>query len=437
MKNELVLPDAPVRGVATLHTGDVAAVCAEIPACSVDAVLCDPPYHLTENSRKGSPRNVRRETPFGRHTLGTDRGFMGQTWDGGDVAFRPETWEAVQRVMKPGAYLMAFGGSRTFHRLAVALEDAGFILIDTLMWLYGTGFPKARDVAHDIDRKKGVLRRRVAPPYQPPGMAFPWNLRKAKNARAVNVFASPRNTARTLPESPEARQWDDYRTVLKPAFEPILLFRKPGEPSYADNVLQWGCGALNIGGCRIPVAERPETAPPTEGRYPANVILDPEAAALLDTQQAGIRKSGAMRQGTSRHRTTSYALGVMPGRATAQDIPASEGGASRFFYTAKVSTAERQAGMGEDINDHPTLKPQDLIRYLATLILPPSRADGTPRRLLVPFSGAGSEMIGALQAGWEDVQGIEQQPDYQSIAERRIRHAGFPVVQGNVGFPRK
>ncbi len=399
MKGELALPDAPARGFATLHTGDLAAVCADLPACSVDAVLCDPPYHLTENSRKGSRQNAGRETPYGRHGLGTDRrGFMGQTWDGGDVAFRPKTWESVQRTMKPGAYLMAFGGSRTFHRLAVALEDAGFILIDTLMWLYGTGFPKARDVAHDIDRKKGVLRRRVAPPYQPPGMAFPWNLRKAKNARAVNVFSSPRNTARTLPESPEARQWDDYRTVLKPAFEPILLFRKPGEPSYADNVLQWGCGALNIGGCRIPVAERPETAPPTEGRYPANVILDHVTGDLLDAQ-AGI-------------------------------------GASRFFYTAKVSTAERQAGMGDEINDHPTLKPQDLIRYLATLLLPPARADGAPRRLLVPFSGAGSEMIGALQAGWEDVQGVEQQPAYQAIAERRIRHAGFPVTAG-AGIPQK
>ena len=425
------------RLLATLHTGDVAAICADLPACSVDAVLCDPPYHLTENSRKGSRQNAGRETPYGRHGLGTDRrGFMGQTWDGGDVAFRPETWEAVMRVMKPGAYLLAFGGSRTFHRLAVALEDAGFLLIDTLMWLYGTGFPKARDVARDIDRKKGASRNHAAPPYQPPGMTTPWNLQNAQDARAVDVFRVPRNTARTLPESPEARQWDDYRTVLKPAFEPILLFRKPGEVSYADNVLRWGCGALNIGGCRIPVTDRPESATPVAGRYPANVILDPEAAALLDAQ-AGIRKSGAMRQGTSRHRITSHALGIMPECATTQDIPASEGGASRFFYTAKVSTAERQAGMGDHINDHPTLKPQDLIRYLATLLLPPARTDGAPRRLLVPFSGAGSEMIGALQAGWEDVQGIEQQPDYQSIAERRIRHAGFPVVQGNVGFPRK
>lgn len=389
---------------ATLQTGDVAAVCADLPACSVDAVLCDPPYHLTENSRKGSRQNAGRETPYGRHGLGTDRrGFMGQTWDGGDVAFRPETWQAVQQVMKPGAYLLAFGGSRTFHRLAVALEDAGFVLIDTLMYLYGSGFPKSRDVARDIDRKKGILHPRTL-------------------------------SVRPVPESPEARQWDDYRTVLKPAFEPILLFRKPGEVSYADNVLQWGCGALNIGGCRIPVTDRPESAPPVAGRYPANVILDPEAAALLDAQ-AGIRKSGAMRQGTPRNRHTSHSFGAMSECATKRDIFASEGRASRFFYTAKVSTAERQAGMGDHINDHPTLKPQDLIRYLATLLLPPARTDGAPRRLLVPFSGAGSEMIGALQAGWEDVQGIEQQPDYQAIAERRLRHAGFPVTVRS-GIPR-
>ncbi|WMT47809.1 MAG: hypothetical protein RE468_04135 [Acidithiobacillus caldus] len=117
-----------------------------LPENRFDGVLCDPPYDLTQNSRRGSVQaGDSGKTPFGRHGVCTDRGFMGQTWDGGDIAFRPETWRAVLRVMKPGSYLLAFGGSRTFHRLAVALEDAGFVLVDTLMWLYGTGFPKSLD----------------------------------------------------------------------------------------------------------------------------------------------------------------------------------------------------------------------------------------------------------------------------------------------------
>ena len=402
---------------AILHTGDVLTICQETPAESIDAGLCDPPYHLTQKSRGGSPQpGDGRKTPFGRARVGTDRGFMGQTWDGGDVAFRPETWEAVMRVMKPGAYLMAFGGSRTFHRLAVAIEDAGFVMIDTLMWLYGTGFPKGRDISQDIDRKKGAVRSRADTPYQPPGMDKPWNLTQAADERSVSVFASPRQTARLLPETPEAQAWADYRTCLKPAFEPILLFRKPGEPSYADNVLRWGCGALNIGGARA-----------DSGRYPANVLLDEAAAEMLDAQ-TGIRKSGAMRAGTMRRDRTSQSLGVLPECAALRDIPASEGGASRFFYVSKVSTAERQGGMGEQTNGHPTLKPQDLIRQLATLLLPPARTDGVPRRLLVPFSGAGSEIVGALQAGWDEVQGIEQEAEYQAIAQKRIAHAGFSVA---------
>jgi DNA modification methylase len=140
--------------------GNLLDILPTLPNSHFDAVLCDPPYHLTQKSRNGSPQpGDGRITPFGRHKVGTDTssgtGFMGQTWDGGDIAFRPETWEAVIRVIKPGGYLMAFGGSRTFHRLAVALEDAGFVLVDTLMWFFGSGFPKSRNIASDIDRLCG------------------------------------------------------------------------------------------------------------------------------------------------------------------------------------------------------------------------------------------------------------------------------------------
>lgn len=371
---------------------DVISGCDTLPAASFDAVLCDPPYHLTQKSRGGSPQTGGRQTPFGRARVGTDRGFMGQTWDGGDVAFRPETWTAVARVLKPGAYVLAFGGTRTWHRLAVALEDAGLEIMDTLMWLYGQGFPKSRDMGRD---------------------------------RA---------------------EWEGYGTALKPAWEPILLARKSSPGSYAKNLTTWGCGALNVDGARIPLTGRGDAlhggngrllshnrdarpdpgishngyAGSPLGRFPANLLLDEESAAALDAQ-TGVLKSGAMAAGTPRTAGNRFVYGDMDGQATKSDIHANQGGASRFFYTGKVKTRERQAGLPEGlVNDHATLKPIALAEYLSTLLLPPP--GGAPRRLLVPFSGAGSEMIGALRAGWETVVGVERMTEYGTIARYRLRH---------------
>lgn len=453
-----------------LHVGNVLEVLPTLPENRFDGVLCDPPYHLTQNSRRGSVQaGDSGKTPFGRHGVCTDRGFMGQTWDGGDIAFRPETWRAVLRVMKPGSYLLAFGGSRTFHRLAVALEDAGFVLVDTLMWLYGTGFPKSLDVSKAIDKHLGVARP-VVGKRKHPTLKNTDLIEEAANAAHGKNFWR-REWDVTLPGHADSARWNGYGTALKPAYEPILLCRKPGEKTYAENALKWGCGALNIDGARIPVSEsegerplREVTCDPdkngmvyagrrnagggfdggsraigstSEGRWPANAILDEEAAAMLNTQ-AGPRKSGAMPKGTLRRARQGNAFGRFPGVATHKDIAASVGNASRFFYVSKVSTKERQAGVtsgepryahgttlrrienSEKVgNDHPTLKPIDLTRYLANLILPPSRGDDS-RRLLVPFSGAGSEMIGALQAGWDTVLGIEQSEHYAEIARKRL-----------------
>ncbi|MEY2341420.1 hypothetical protein AB4090_04830 [Acidithiobacillus sp. IBUN Pt1247-S3] len=275
-----------------IHVGDLLSILPTLPDNHFDAALCDPPYHLTQNSRGGSARKCYGQpgdggtTPYGRHRVGTDKGFMGQTWDGGDVAFRPETWESVLRVMKPGAYLMAFGGSRTFHRLAVALEDAGFILVDTLMYLYGSGFPKSTNVAAHIDKMKGGSGLR----------------------------------------------WEGCGTALKPAYEPVLLCRKPGEKTYAANALKWGCGALNIDGCRIQGepphhnygrtsgngawAGKSETPfnTPDSGRWPANVMLDEAAARMLDAQ-SGIRKSGARVAGAPRNAGNQHVYGEASGMA--------------------------------------------------------------------------------------------------------------------------
>jgi site-specific DNA-methyltransferase (adenine-specific) len=436
---------------APAHTrimeGDLLSILPTLPDNHFDAVLCDPPYHLTAKSRNGSPQpGDGRKTPFGRHRVGTDqeKGFMGQTWDGGDVAFRPETWEAVMRVMKPGAYLMAFGGSRTFHRLAVALEDAGFVLVDTLMYLYGTGFPKSRNIAVDIDKKMGGSGRRDGPPRCSTYDGAQRNPARHGNQSRVGEWGlnqTPHELPTIALETQDGQRFAGYGSALKPAYEPILLCRKPGEKTYAANALKWGCGALNIDGGRIEVKGEtlsggagvtwsrqrdgkgaPENNgyhPAPECRWPANVMLDEASAEMLDAQ-SGIRKSGAHHAGRPRITGNTNVYGKASGVASRRDIHASEGGASRFFYVTKVSTKERQAGMGDRKNDHPTMKPIDLTRQLSTLLLPPVRADGQARQLLVPFSGSGSEMIGALLAGWDEVTGIEQSAEYAEITRERI-----------------
>ncbi|MHB8321403.1 MAG: DNA methyltransferase [Acidithiobacillus sp.] len=400
---------------APAHTrimeGDLLSLLPTLPDNHFDAVLCDPPYHLTEKSRGGSGRKGKPGTLSGRLALGTDKGFMGQTWDGGDVAFRPETWEAVMRVMKPGAYLMAFGGSRTFHRLAVALEDAGFALVDTLMWLYSTGFPKNRNIAADIDKMRGGSSQRTGPARNSTYDGAQRDPSRHSNPADQShtgergLHSTPHGLPTIALETDEAQSFAGYGTALKPAYEPILLCRKPGEKTYAANAMKWGCGALNIDSGRIEVKGEtlsggsgvtwsrqrdgkgaPEDNgyhPAPEGRWPANVMFNEEAAEVLDAQSGSSKPS-------------------------------------RFFYVTKVSTKERQAGMGDMENDHPSMKPIDLTRQLATLLLPPVRADGNPRRLLVPFSGSGSEMIGALLAGWDEVTGIEQSAGYADITRKRL-----------------
>jgi site-specific DNA-methyltransferase (adenine-specific) len=337
---------------------------------------------------------------------------------------------------------MAFGGSRTFHRLAVALEDAGFILVDTLMWIYGSGFPKSRNIAADIDKIMGGSGQRTGPArcstydgaQRDPSRHG--NPADQSHTGERGLHSTPHGLPTISLETPEGQRFAGYGTAMKPAYEPILLCRKPGEKTYAENALKWGCGTLNIDGGRIhgepPHHNYGRTSgknawaggsdtpfnTPESGRWPANVMLDEVAAKMLDAQ-SGIRKSGSMRAGTQRSIGNKNVYGGASGAASKTDIVANEGGASRFFYVSKVSTKERQVGV-QGGNDHPTMKPIDLTRQLATLLLPPERTDGEPRRLLVPFSGAGSEMIGALLAGWDHATGIEQSAEYAGIARERL-----------------
>lgn len=411
------------------------------------AVLTDPPYGL---------------------------GFMGKHWDHGVPG--ADVWREVWRVCKPGAVMLAFGGTRTWHRLAVAIEDAGWEIEDTLMWLYGSGFPKSHDISKAIDKEAGAEREVV-------GESPNW--RPAKHHGGAGFDAAigdgPAMMNITAPATPAAALWAGYGTALKPAWEPVILARAPRPGTYAECALAHGTGALWVDGGRI------EGAPPSVpqpvfnsatgriygmrtgegrngemshalGRWPANLVLDPEAADLLG-KQSGVRAGGAFPGNSAKAAKFSGIFNggrEYGGRLDCEPRQmADTGTAARFFYCAKAARGERDAGLeamryrgrnevyGKGLNTatkldpamghtpesvaarpqvrnhHPTVKPLDLCRYLATLIRPPE-AYLDEARLLVPYSGSGSEMIGAILAGWPNVVGIEREPEYVDIARARL-----------------
>ena len=348
---------------------------------SIDSIVTDPPYEL---------------------------GFMGKKWDSTGIAYNVDVWRECLRVLKPGGHLLAFGGTRTYHRMTCAIEDAGFEIRDCIQWLYGSGFPKSLDVSKAIDKKLGAERNRIKF-----AQSNTWREKEGRMDRQATI---PDDN----PVTPEAQQWDGWGTALKPANEPIVLARKPlSEKTIADNVLKWGTGGINIDGARIPTNEKlgrnnKARSDGTsyiiqrkdkyidnstgKGRFPANVILDEEAGRMLDEQQEG---------------------------------------ASRFFYCAKVSKKERNMGL-EDVepttvddgrnkpidnpflrgktlrqNTHPTVKPVKLMEYLITLKTPPNGI------VLDPFLGSGTTALAALNLGRFFI-GIELNEEYCEIARRRV-----------------
>jgi len=332
---------------------------------SVDAIVTDPPYGLS---------------------------FMGKKWDY-DVPSK-EFWVKALRVLKPGGYVLSFSGTRTYHRMVCNIEDAGFEIRDQIMWLYGSGFPKSHDVAKSIDKKFGA-RKKTGKTIKSSGMNKVQIEQGQQNYSKLDFDEYEKD-----PVTDEAKHWAGWGTALKPANEPIVMARKPlSEKTIVDNVLKWCTGGINIDGCRVSTNDKlsfgsrelgdgvkyGKCKPTTEGvqnaqgRWPANVILDEVAAQQLD-EQTGV----------------------------------DSGGASRFFYTAKTSKSERSFGLvGVNTNDHPTVKPTDLMRYLIRLITPKNGV------VLDPFMGSGSTGVAAIKERVSFI-GMEMDPEYFKISETRI-----------------
>jgi len=414
-----------------LRLGDCLSVMAELPENSVDTIITDPPYGLT---------------------------FMGKDWDRGvpGVAF----WEQALRVAKPGAMLLAMGGTRRFHRLVCAIEDAGWEVRDSMAWLYGSGFPKSYDISKGIDKQAGAQREVVG--YKTTstypdsdGIAYYKNRSKSEGTQ-VTTGGMPIITA---PSTPEAQLWHGWGTALKPAMELICVAMKPIDGTFVNNALTWGVAGLWIDGGRVATDDnlnggtfggvfgngKPTIDKPIgTGRFPANVIHDgsDEVTGLFPMTTSGARAGGDDFK-LGRFENESGAWGLKKGRA----CDASSGSAARFFYCAKASRSERNAGLegmpsvrikgqpsyldeggtnnwtGKENhaiysqNHHPTVKPLALMRYLARLTKTP-----TGGVVLDPFMGSGTTGIAAVLEG-RDFIGIELNAEYLEIAERRIAHA--------------
>lgn len=404
----------------TIHAGSNLDILPTLPDNSVDSIVTDPPYEL---------------------------GFMGKKWDNSGIAYSVELWTECLRVLKPGGHLLSFGGTRTWHRVAVAIEDAGFDVRDSIAWMYGSGFPKSLDVSKAIDKSAGAEREVVGKSTRHGGGSTPLS------NQGVSGYADNGQPDITAPSTPEAQQWEGWGTALKPAFEPIVVARKPLIGTVAANVLEHGTGALNIDGSRIGTNGGTKGSPNPKGslkaesgdfsnnrgseainagRWPANVILDEYSAEILD-EQSGTAKSST---GSTHPNTSNGYHGNLYGEPNKTHGYGDTGGASRFFYCAKASKRDRNEGL-EGLpqqassnygsiqerssnpakqNFHPTVKPTDLMRYLVKLVTPPGGI------VLDPFTGSGSTGKAAILEGFDFI-GIELTEEYLPIIEGRLKHA--------------
>lgn len=450
-----------------IHWGDSLLLLKQLPDNSVDSIVTDPPYCLSTSKRFGnsnwekegykSEELKKGDSVFTRNI----KGFMGKEWDN-DVAFKIEIWKECFRVLKHGGHLLAFGGTRTYHRLVCAIEDSGFEIRDMISWIYGSGFPKSLNLGKQYDKMQGNKREVIGQDIQ--------------GKKSDGVISGHHGWAEREVDITKGNSFlEGWGTALKPACEPIVLARKPlSEKNIVSNVLKWGTGGINIDGCRIQHNEnlketkRKERQSETwkegsgfkneevnlasanpQGRFPSNIILDEEAGEMLD-EQSGISKSSDAIRKNNQTMQIYGKYNPCEGKGFSD-----KGGASRFFYCAKASKSERNIGCEEiedkenpitnqswrckicnkfqlsgngDIckcknpewikpiskNNHPTVKPIKLIEYLVKLI--------TPKHGIVLdiFGGSGTTAIACIKNGFRFIL-TEKEEEYVKIANARIK----------------
>ena len=440
-------PEHAKIGSVEIYTGDCLEILPTLQQGQCTAVLTDPPYGLSDGPTKYLG------------DAGAGGGFMGQRWDHGvpGIPF----WQAVAGVCRPGAYLLAFGGTRTFHRQAVAIEDAGWLIRDCLAWVYGSGFPKSLDLSKAIDKAAGAERVVV-------GIDQQWIKRAGHNSTSYSGHslgcAGWQNSGKiTTPATPAAHTWQGYGTALKPALEPITLAMLPRDGSFVDNIHQHGCGGLAIDACRIEAGtEHHRPLQPTNaeravygaqaafvptnadgGRWPANLLISdcPEVVDLFPS-------TGPARAYEDKRKSNSIGYGCDRWIKRGASHNDSGGSAARFFYCAKASRAERELGCetlpahtraqttgraegsagldnpramqrstGAIRNTHPTVKPLQLMRYLLRLVTQPE-----VNLVLDPFAGSGTTGMACALAGIPCVL-IEQDPHHVEIIKARVQWA--------------
>lgn len=464
----------------TVLAGDCRERLRELDAESVDACVTDTPYGL---STLLDPPNLDREALWAKLTAGLQespirvllrswldtgenpkvkgRGFMGREWDA--LVPPPNTWREVWRVLKPGAYCLAFGGTRTYALIEMSLRLADFEVEDHVTWLYGQGFPKRVRLDLKIDQHFGVAQR-IEGELKRTG--------RDRNVSSGQWAMAAGNIAKAHAATPDAARFVGWDRALRPSWEPIIVACKPLRGTVADTALAHGTGGLHVDACRL---ERGDGGPwkwhdstgmgyggargdgvdkphgfETRGGYPANVAMDEETAAALDDQVGFLHGAGNKTPVTFNHGNRVYGE-YRPHVVTQLD----RGGMpSRFFYTAKASTSERDAGL-EDLppltagercdreddsegvtayagtrgeggrNPHPTVKPVALMRWLCRLASPPGawEADESRRPVILdPFAGSGSTGVAALAEGVRFV-GCELDPQMADVMRRRLQHA--------------
>jgi DNA modification methylase len=384
-------------GRVTLYHGDCLDVMKSLGG--IDACVTDPPYHLASivkrfGAANAAPAKHGNDGSFGR----LSKGFMGKEWDGGDISFNPETWEAISYSLLPGAHLVSFAATRNYHRMACAIEDAGFEIRDMLSWLYGNGFPKSHDTSKAIDKAAGVQRELIRTKVAAAsvilggiGGNLPWK----DKAAAAGYHEHAGNEAVTE----DAKKWEGWGTALKPACEPICLARKPlSESTVAGNVLEYGTGALNIEECRL--EDKPKSPGFVDSTPRKNEIYGNDSKLRLSKHEHDYTAKGRFPANVL-HDGSDEVVDIFPSEEV-----------SRYFYCTKTSTEERSRGLKEK-NSHPTVKPIALMEYLCKLITP---KDGF---IIDPFMGSGSTGIAAINQGFRFI-GIEKDKNYFDIAVKRI-----------------